>query len=713
MEVWTATLILIAVLLEALACSLSTVPGVSAQGAIFVDCGSNASYVDNITSISWVPDAPYITSGVNGHVPSAQTNYPSFSEFTTVRYFPDSRAKNCYSFPVSPNQTYLIRGTFFYGYYDNATTLPSFQMGIDGTIVANITFDDAYTFVYHEFSYPSQGNNNVTFLCLLRDSSNSVPFISAISLSQLLNDYYYNYISYGILVSLFLLETKYRLNFGGNGIVRSPDDYYDRYWFPVQGSNSTFLQSTDSRLQIVTNNYTTLAKNGHDLPPQAVIRTALTDTSGNITISFPDTNSYQGYMSLYCVELDPNATSRIYYVKIPLQRPVGVNPVLVRAVTAAVRFDYTKGWNILLYQNPITPSPLGPLVNAVELLEVRTGHMATLTNPQDALAIEEIKSSYNLKDWTGDPCVPIPHAWVTCNFGSNSGPSITEVNLAQYNLSGPISPSFNNLLNLIQLDLQNNALNGLLPLLTKLTSLRTLQLQYNFLSGELPQWLVQLPHLSDLFVQYNNFSGIIPPSFTPNNATWTFLYTPGNPLLGSPISHPKSINIGTIIGPIIGGSLALVIIICVIVYFQRQKKHGKPTKTNGHLQMMKSSHPVDHVGAKPYSLAEVVVATNNFKTMIGKGKFGPVYYGKLEDGQDVAIKELDVKSTQGQFEFFNEVDVLSRMSHRNLVSLIGYCQEDNRQMLIYEYMHKGSLHDHLYGIINSYSTFDFEHLIDP
>jgi hypothetical protein len=64
---------------------------------------------------------------------------------------------------------------------------------------------------------------------------------------------------------------------------------------------------------------------------------------------------------------------------------------------------------------------------------------------------------------------------------------------------------------------------------------------------------------------------------------------------------------------------------------------------------------VDHVGAKPYSLAEVVVATNNFKTMIGKGRFGPMYYGKLEDGQDVAIKELDIKSTQGQFEFFNEV----------------------------------------------------------
>jgi len=48
-----------------------------------------------------------------------------------------------------------------------------------------------------------------------------------------------------------------------------------------------------------------------------------------------------------------------------------------------------------------------------------------------------------------------------------------------------------------------------------------------------------------------------------------------------------------------------------------------------------------------------------------------------------------------------------------LVSLIGYCHEDNQQMLIYEFMHKGSLRDHLYGTINSYSTFDFEHLIDP
>ena len=68
----------------------------------------------------------------------------------------------------------------------------------------------------------------------------------------------------------------------------------------------------------------------------------------------------------------------------------------------------------------------------------------------------------------------------------------------------------------------------------------------------------------------------------------------------------------------------------------------------------------DHVGANPYSLADVIIATNNFKIQIGKGGFGPVYYGKLEDGREVAIKVLDIKSSRGPSEFFNEVSKISR-----------------------------------------------------
>jgi hypothetical protein len=68
----------------------------------------------------------------------------------------------------------------------------------------------------------------------------------------------------------------------------------------------------------------------------------------------------------------------------------------------------------------------------------------------------------------------------------------------------------------------------------------------------------------------------------------------------------------------------------------------------------------DHVGANPYSLAQVTIATNNFQIQIGKGGLGHVYYGKLEDGQEVAVKVLDVKSSQRPFEFFNEASKISR-----------------------------------------------------
>jgi hypothetical protein len=88
-------------------------------------------------------------------------------------------------------------------------------MGIDGTIVANVTFNDAATFVYYEFSYLSQLNTNQTFLCLFRDSSNSVPFISAISFFPLPNG-----VSPSQLYEGHYGQTKYRLNFGGNRFVR-------------------------------------------------------------------------------------------------------------------------------------------------------------------------------------------------------------------------------------------------------------------------------------------------------------------------------------------------------------------------------------------------------------------------------------------------------------------------------------------------------------
>lgn len=101
--------------------------------------------------------------------------------------------------------------------------------------------------------------------------------------------------------------------------------------------------------------------------------------------------------------------------------------------------------------------------------------------------------------------------------------------------------------------------------------------------------------------------------------------------------------------------------------------------------------------AHPYRLSELQVATNNFASRIGSGGFGIVYYGKLGDGKEIAVKVPSNDSYQGKKQFSNEVSLLSRIHHRNLVAFLGYCHEDGRNILVYEFMHNGTLKEHLHG----------------
>ncbi|KAF2289254.1 hypothetical protein GH714_032417 [Hevea brasiliensis] len=98
----------------------------------------------------------------------------------------------------------------------------------------------------------------------------------------------------------------------------------------------------------------------------------------------------------------------------------------------------------------------------------------------------------------------------------------------------------------------------------------------------------------------------------------------------------------------------------------------------------------------PFS--EILAATSNFDTklLIGEGGFGKVYKGTLPTGIKVAVKRSDSSHGQGLPEFQTEVTVLSKIRHRHLVSLIGYCYEGSEMILVYEFMEKGTLRDHLY-----------------
>ncbi|CAF2157498.1 BnaA07g03070D [Brassica napus] len=107
-----------------------------------------------------------------------------------------------------------------------------------------------------------------------------------------------------------------------------------------------------------------------------------------------------------------------------------------------------------------------------------------------------------------------------------------------------------------------------------------------------------------------------------------------------------------------------------------------------------------------FSLAELRAATRNFKSenVLGEGGFGKVFKGWLEEkgpgshstGTVIAVKKLNSESFQGFEEWQCEVNFLGRVSHPNLVKLLGYCLEGDELLLVYEYMQKGSLENHLF-----------------
>ncbi|KAL3522130.1 hypothetical protein ACH5RR_014964 [Cinchona calisaya] len=99
-----------------------------------------------------------------------------------------------------------------------------------------------------------------------------------------------------------------------------------------------------------------------------------------------------------------------------------------------------------------------------------------------------------------------------------------------------------------------------------------------------------------------------------------------------------------------------------------------------------------------FSFSSVAAATNNFsdKNKLGQGGFGHVYKGKLPGGQDIAVKRLSAKSGQGMEEFKNEIMLIAKLQHRNLVRLLGCCIEGEEKILLYEYMPNKSLDTFLF-----------------
>ncbi|GMH19015.1 hypothetical protein Nepgr_020856 [Nepenthes gracilis] len=170
-------------------------------------------------------------------------------------------------------------------------------------------------------------------------------------------------------------------------------------------------------------------------------------------------------------------------------------------------------------------------------------------------------------------------------------------------------------------------------------------------------------------------------------------------------NHHQSVSSGLIIGIAIAAALFVLVLLGIGMYAVGQKRRADKAvelsnpfaswaasgKDSGGAPQLK--------GARWFSYDELRKCTSNFsdRNVIGSGGYGKVYRGILCDGLLVAIKRSQQGSMQGGLEFKNEIELLSRVHHKNLVSLIGFCFEQREQMLVYEFMANGSLRDALSG----------------
>ncbi|WOL15655.1 hypothetical protein Cni_G24436 [Canna indica] len=333
--------------------------------------------------------------------------------------------------------------------------------------------------------------------------------------------------------------------------------------------------------------------------------------------------------------------------------------------------------------------------------------------------------------WSGnDPCT---NSWlgISCSDGK-----VSVINLPNFQLTGKISPSLANLHSLVDVILGGNNLTGTIPAnMTALTSIKLLNLSSNNISPPVPQF----PSTVRVLLDGNNLLQIsLSPVYPPN------VSTPSTNRPTSPNRTPPStaaitskttrrFNILIIIIPAIVGVLLMLLILLLFYYCWKRKASvfAAPSSTNTEpnnsldpysLAKLASKNDVNSgitaselhsinssINSNAYvtdsgnliiSVQVLRSATKNFalENVLGRGGFGVVYKGELHDGSMIAVKRMEsaVLSNKALDEFHSEITVLSKVRHRNLVSIMGYSVEDNERLLVYEYMHQGALSKHLF-----------------
>ncbi|KAB5565148.1 hypothetical protein DKX38_005202 [Salix brachista] len=138
---------------------------------------------------------------------------------------------------------------------------------------------------------------------------------------------------------------------------------------------------------------------------------------------------------------------------------------------------------------------------------------------------------------------------------------------------------------------------------------------------------------------------------------------------------------------LLGSSIFLIVLslLGIYVFFTRWNRQKR--------KVIPQHHVIRDMNLQNFTYNELETATGGFDEELGRGAFGPVYKGVLgdEDKQIIAVKKLEKMAGEGETEFKTEVKVIGRTNHKNLVQLVGFCNEGQHRLLVYEYMSSGSL----------------------